>query len=140
MEQDKNITVSTIIKASIKEVWEKWTSPRHITKWCFASDDWHAPKATNDVRKGGRFSTAMAAKDGSAAFDFGGTYTTVEKLKKIEYTMDDGRKVSVVFKDTKDGVEASETFEMENENPREMQRQGWQAILDNFKKYVEGRK
>lgn len=137
MEQDKKITVTSVIKAPIAEVWEKWTKPEHITKWCFASDDWHAPKAANDVREGGRFSTRMEAKDKSAGFDFGGTYTKVDKHKKIEYSMDDGRKVSILFNETKDGVKVSETFETENENPREMQKEGWQSILDNFKKYAE---
>jgi uncharacterized protein YndB with AHSA1/START domain len=140
MKQDKNITVSTVIKAPIKEVWEKWTKPEHITEWNFASDDWHTAKATNDLRKGGRFSATMAAKDGSASFDFNGEYTNVEKHKRIEYTIADGRKVSVIFDEGKDGVKVTETFEMENENPKEMQREGWQAILNNFKKYVENEK
>jgi uncharacterized protein YndB with AHSA1/START domain len=139
MTQDKNITVETIVKVPIKGVWEKWTKPKHITKWCQASSDWHAPKATNDVREGGRFSTTMAAKDGSASFDFTGAYTKVDMHKRLDYTIDDGRKVSIIFKEDKDGVKITETFEMENENPREMQQEGWQAILDNFKKYAEKR-
>lgn len=137
MTQDKNITVETVVKAPIAEVWEKWTKPEHIMKWNAASDDWHTPKATNDVREGGKFSSTMAAKDGSMSFDFGGVYTKVEKHKRIDYTIGDGRKVSVIFTDGKDGVLITETFEMENENPREMQREGWQSILNNFKKYVE---
>ena len=137
MTQHKNITVETTVKASIKEVWEKWTKPEHITRWCQASADWHAPKATNDIREGGKFSTTMAAKDGSASFDFTGVYTKVDLYKQIDYAMDDGRKVSITFTETKGGVKIIETFEPENENPIEMQRGGWQSILESFKKYVE---
>ncbi len=133
----KSITVETTIHAPVQKVWDCWTMPEHITKWCQASDDWHAPAAENDVREGGRFKTTMAAKDGSAGFDFAGTYTAVVPLERIEYVMDDERKVSILFQNVEGGVQVTETFELENENPEEMQRQGWQAILDNFKKYVE---
>lgn len=133
----KSITVETTIHAPAQKVWDCWTMPEHITKWCQASDDWHAPAAENDVREGGRFKTTMAAKDGSAGFDFAGTYTAVVPLERIEYVMDDERKVSILFQNVEGGVQVTETFELENENPEEMQRQGWQAILENFKKYVE---
>jgi uncharacterized protein YndB with AHSA1/START domain len=131
------ITVKTIVKAPIEKVWKYWSAPEHITKWCQASDDWHAPKAENDLRVDGKFSTTMAAKDGSVSFDFGGIYTNVEKYKTIEYAMDDGRKVQIQFSSEGDETKVTETFDPENTNPIEMQRGGWQAILDNFKKHVE---
>lgn len=131
------ITVETTIKAPVEKVWEFWTKPEHITQWCQASDDWHAPYAENDVRVGGKFKTTMAAKDGSMSFDFEGVYVNVEQHKHIEYLIADGRKVSISF--AKEGNETSvvESFEAENENSPEMQKGGWQAILDNFKKYSE---
>ena len=131
------ITVETVVKAPIEKVWKYWSAPEHITKWCQASDDWHAPKAENDLRVDGKFSTTMAAKDGSVSFDFGGVYTNVEKYKTIEYVMDDGRKVQVQFSSQGDDTKVTETFDPENTNPIEMQRGGWQAILDSFKKHVE---
>lgn len=106
-------------------------------QWCQASDDWHAPRAENDLKTGGKFSTTMAAKDGSFSFDFGGVYDEVTEHKLIKYTMGDGRKVSVVFNAQGNATEVIETFEPESTNPEEMQRGGWQAILDNFKKYTE---
>ena len=131
------ITVQTTIQASLDKIWNYWTLPEHITQWCYASDEWHAPKAENDLKEGGEFSTTMAAKDGSMSFDFGGTYNTVENKKRIEYVMGDGRKVIVVF-ETKDGaVVITESFDPESTHPEEMQQQGWQEILNNFKKYVE---
>src|SRR5687767_9666848 len=101
------ITVQTTINAPIEKVWEFWTSPEHITHWAFASDDWEAPLAENDVRIGGKFKTLMAAKDGSSRFDFTGTYTEVSVNELLAYTMDDGRKVRVVFKETPEGVEVT---------------------------------
>lgn len=134
------ITVQSVVKAPIIKVWECWNKPQHITGWAFASDDWEAPAAENDLRVGGKFKTAMAAKDKSTGFDFTGTYAAVKDNELIEYDLDDGRHVKVEFEDTPSGVKVTETFEPENENPLEMQRSGWQAILDNFKKYVENRK
>jgi len=131
------ITIKTTIKASIEKVWEFWSSPEHITKWSFASPDWHTPYAENDLREGGKFKSTMAAKDGSMSFDFGGEYTLVEKYKAIEYVLEDGRKVEISFTETPNGVEVIESFDPETQNPEEMQRDGWQAILDNFKSYVE---
>ena len=131
------ITVQTTINVPIKIVWACWTSPEHITKWNNASDDWHTPYAENDLRIGGKFKSTMAAKDGSMSFDFEGEYTLVEQNKAIKYAMADGRKVDVYFTETQTGVEVIESFDPETVNPEEMQRDGWQAILDNFKKYVE---
>ncbi len=106
--------------------------------WAFASDDWEAPAAENDLCVGGKFKTTMAAKDKSKSFDFAGIYTTVTKYKLIEYDMTDGRHVKIVFTETPDGVKVTETFDPEQENTEELQRSGWQAILDNFKKYIVG--
>lgn len=133
----QSITVQSTINAPIEKVWSFWNEPQHITKWAFASDDWEAYGAENDVREGGRFKTTMAAKDKSASFDFTGTYNTVKEHEIIEYTMDDGRQVRVEFAQTPEGVQVTETFEMEKENSEELQRSGWQSILNNFKNYVE---
>ncbi|HUC21055.1 MAG TPA: SRPBCC domain-containing protein [Candidatus Polarisedimenticolaceae bacterium] len=133
------ITVKVIVDTPMTKVWECWNKPEHITGWAFASDDWEATVAENDLRKGGRFKTVMAEKDKSASFDFAGIYTAVKEHDLIEYDMDDDRHVKVTFKKTPDGVRITETFDPENENPPEMQRSGWQAILDNFKKYTESR-
>jgi uncharacterized protein YndB with AHSA1/START domain len=132
-----SITVETLVKAPIEKVWKYWNEPKHITQWCNASDDWHAPHAENDLKVNGKFKTTMAAKDGSMSFDFEGVYTNVQKDKVIEYTMPDGRKVKITFSVQGDFVKVVETFEAENENPVEMQRGGWQSILNNFKKYTE---
>jgi uncharacterized protein YndB with AHSA1/START domain len=129
------ITVQTTINAPIEIVWQMWTLPEHITQWCHASDDWHCPAATNDPRTGGKFSSTMAAKDGSFSFDFAGVYDKVIEHKLISYS----RKVSITFTtDDDDLTTVTETFDPETENPIEMQRGGWQAIMDNFKKHVEG--
>lgn len=133
------ITVQTIVNASMEKVWEFWNEPEHIMNWAFASDDWEVPAAQNDLQVGGKFVTTMAAKDKSASFDFSGTYTVVKEHESIEYTMDDGRKVSVKFETVPKGVQVTETFDPENENSEEMQRAGWQSILDNFKKYAENK-
>ena len=134
------ITVETVVRGSLEKVWQYWNEPEHITQWAFASNDWEAPAAENDVREGGRFKTVMAAKDGSSRFDFTGTYTTVVPQELIEYVMDgeDERKVSVKFEPVGESeVKIIETFDPESENSEEMQRQGWQAILENFREYVE---
>lgn len=130
------ITVQTVVSAPVEKVWECWNKPEHITGWAFASDDWEAPVAENDLRVGGKFKTTMAAKDKSASFDFAGVYTNVKKYELIEYKMGDGRRVKVEFTRLSKGVKITETFEPENTHPKEMQRSGWQAILDNFKKYA----
>jgi uncharacterized protein YndB with AHSA1/START domain len=131
------ITVETTVKAPLQKVWEYWTGPSHIVKWAFADDTWEAPSAENDIRTGGKFKTVMAAKDKSASFDFIGVYTAVTEHQLIEYDMNDGRHVKIIFTETPDGVKIVETFDPESENPRDMQQKGWQAILDNFKKYAE---
>ena len=131
------ITVQNTIAAAAEKVWDYWTNPEHITKWNFASDDWHTTRAENDVRVGGNFSCRMEAKDGSFGFDFGGVYDNVRKNELIEYTMGDGRKVHVTFSTSGEQTKIIETFDAETTNPVEMQRGGWQAILDNFKKYTE---
>lgn len=131
------VTVETTVNAPVAKVWQYWTEPRHITQWCHASDDWHAPHAENDVRTNGKFKTTMAARDGSVSFDFEGVYTKVTPEKNIEYTMSDGRKVSVSFEASENRTRVAETFDTESSNPAEVQRQGWQAILDNFRRYVE---
>jgi uncharacterized protein YndB with AHSA1/START domain len=135
---EKNpITVETIVNAPISKVWDGWNNPEHITKWAFASDDWEAPHAENDLRTGGKFTTTMAAKDKSTSFDFSGVYSEVKEHELIEYDMEDGRHVKVEFTELPEGVKVVETFDPENENSEEMQRNGWQSILDNFKKYAE---
>jgi uncharacterized protein YndB with AHSA1/START domain len=131
------ITVQIIVKAPVAKVWECWNKPEHITDWAFASDDWEAPAAENDLRVGGKFKTTMAARDKSLSFDFTGTYTAIRENELIEYDLDDGRQVRAEFTELPEGVRITESFEPENQNPEEMQRTGWQAILDNFKKYVE---
>jgi len=135
--ENNAITIETTVNSPVEKVWEFWTNPEHITQWSFASPDWHTPYADNDLRVGGQFKSTMAAKDGSMSFDFGGTYTTVNPLKKIEYTLGDGRKVSITFDALSENTHITETFDPESINPIEMQRGGWQAILDNFKKYTE---
>jgi uncharacterized protein YndB with AHSA1/START domain len=135
---DENaITVSVVVGAPVKKVWDSWTKPEHIVKWNSASDDWHTPNATNDLRVGGKFTSRMEAKDGSMGFDFEGVYDEVEPLKKIAYTMSDGRKVKIIFESKAGETMVKETFEPENTNSLELQRAGWQAIMDNFKKYTE---
>jgi len=134
----ETITIHATITAPITKVWDCWTNPVHITQWAFASDDWEAPKASNDVRVGRTFSTIMSAKDKSAGFDFAGTYTAVIPNELIEYDMDgDNRHVKIVFEQTTGGVHITQTFDAETENPIEMQRNGWQSILNNFKRYCE---
>lgn len=133
----KAITVATLINAPIEKVWTYWTKPMHITQWNFASIDWWAPRATNDLTKGGKFSFRMEAKDGSFGFDLEGIYDRVEIQKRIDYTLSDERKVMVEFVVDRSTCKVIEEFEAESENSEELQRAGWQAILDNFKKYVE---
>jgi uncharacterized protein YndB with AHSA1/START domain len=139
MSQKTAVTVESTIQAPIEKVWELWTSPQHITKWNTASHDWHTPKAENDLRVGGSFSSRMEARDGSIGFDFGGTYDEVEPPRRIAYTMSDGRRVQISFEEVSNGTHVAETFEAESQNPVDIQRGGWQAILDNFRKYAEGR-
>jgi uncharacterized protein YndB with AHSA1/START domain len=141
MNEYKNfITVQTVIEANIDTVWEKWVTPADIIKWNNASEDWHTTKAENDIKDGGKFLFRMEAKDGSMGFDFEGIYNFVKPYELIEYSIADGRKVNITFVSAGDKSKVIETFETENVHPIEMQRAGWQSILDNFKKYVESGK
>jgi uncharacterized protein YndB with AHSA1/START domain len=131
------ITVSVLINAPEQKAWQCYTEPEHITQWSFASEDWHSPSATNDLRVGGSFTTVMAAKDGSFSFDFGGLYTEVRLHQTIAYVMADGRKVETTFLKKGENTLVTTVFDPETENTRELQQGGWQAILENFKKHVE---
>lgn len=133
------ITVETRIRADIKAVWSAYSNPDDITQWNSPSDDWHSPRSRVDLREGGTFNTRMEAKDGSMGFDFEGTYTRVVPQELIEYRMGDGREVVARFDQEADGVRLRVIFDAESENPAEMQQQGWQAILDSFGRYVEGK-
>jgi uncharacterized protein YndB with AHSA1/START domain len=135
--QREQITIEALVGADVNKVWKLWTAPEHIMKWNSASDDWHTPSAENDLTAGGKFKARMEAKDGSMGFDFGGTYEEVITNETLRYTMDDGRNVMVIFKREGNSTRVTETFEAESENSVEMQRSGWQSILDNFKKYAE---
>ena len=136
----KNITVQAKVNAPVDKVWELWTGPEHIKKWNAASPDWHTTTATNDLRVGGIFSSRMESRDGSMGFDFGGVYDEVKTNELISYTLGDERKVRVTFTEKDSSTNISEIFEAETTNPVEMQKAGWQAILDNFRKYVESGK
>ena len=131
------ITVSENISADTQKVWDCWTAPEHITNWNFASDDWHCPSAENDLRVGGKYSARMEAKDGSFGFDFEAVYDEVIDQKKIAYTMPDGRQAITDFENLDGKTKVTTTFDAEKENPIDMQKDGWQSILNNFKKYVE---
>ncbi|RDC58196.1 polyketide cyclase [Pedobacter chinensis] len=137
MENRTSITVETTVNTPVEKVWQYWSAPEHITKWTFASGDWHVPYADNDLKTGGKFKTTMAAKDGSEGFDFEGTYSAVEENKLIEYNMADGRQVKITFEENDGKTRIVETFDAEEQNSVEMQKNGWQSILDNFKKYTE---
>jgi uncharacterized protein YndB with AHSA1/START domain len=131
------VKIQTTIQAPIEKVWIYWTLPEHIINWNYASEDWHTPWAENDFRVGGKFLSRMESKDGSMGFDFGGEYNDIKLYHMISYTIGDGRTVRVIFSSEGRSTIVTESFEAESENPVEMQRNGWQAILNNFKKYVE---
>ena len=133
------ITVETVVKAGIETAWDVWNNPEDIKQWNAPSEDWHTTQSTVDLREGGRFSSRMEAKDGSAGFDFEGTYNRIVPRKLIQYQMSDGRDVTVEFKPQAGAVLVRETFDAETENPPEMQRQGWQAILDKFAAHAEAK-
>ncbi len=136
----KRILVATTINATIEKVWAAFTNPTDIEQWNFANSNWHCPKAINDVKVGGKFIFTMAAKDDSFSFNFNGIYTEVIPLQSIKYAIEDGRKVSILFeKISEASTQVTEVFEMENENSEELQRDGWQAILENFKQYAEAK-
>ena len=139
--QKNNMTtvqIETTIQIQVEKIWEYWTQPSHITQWNQADASWHCPKAENDLRVGGKFCSTMAAKDGSASFDFTGKHLEVDQFKAIKSILDDGRKMEVVFEKIDDTTtRVLESFDTEEENSVELQRSGWQSILDNFKKYSE---
>jgi len=131
------LTVEATVNAPVEKVWNFWSAPEHIMQWNNASEDWHTPKAENDLRVGGKFLSRMEAKDGSFGFDFEGVYDEVTPNSIIAYTMSDGRKVRSTFTSSGNQTKVVSVFEAESENPLEMQKVGWQAILNNFKKYTE---
>ena len=131
------ITVSAIINSPIIKVWQFFNEPQHITKWNQAADTWHCPVSENDLKLGGKFKHTMSAKDNSFSFDLEGVYTQVDLYKQIDYVLTDNRMVSVLFKEENNQTTVTEIFEAENENPIELQQEGWQAILNNFKNYTE---
>ena len=131
------ITVSIDVQGDIHQVWHCWVSPEHITNWYYASDEWHAPRAKNNLEEGGSFSTRMESKDGTMGFDFNGVYDKIIENKSIAYTLEDHRKVKIDFSYKNGVTTVTETFEAETENPLEMQESGWEAILINFKIYTE---
>ena len=133
----KPITVQTKIKARKDKVWKFWTTPEHIQNWNFASDDWICPEARNNLEVNGEFSYRMESKDGELGFDFEGTYYNILEEELIAYKMADGRSVSIEFLQDEDFTIVTETFEPEDQNSKDLQKNGWQAILDNFKTYVE---
>lgn len=135
--KDNKIKVETLVPLPIEKVWKLWTSPEHIKKWNNASPDWHTPSAENDLRENGKFKYRMEAKDGSTGFDFEGEYTEVKEHGKIKFQLTDGREVEVVFKPVDNATFIEETFEAEAHNSVVVQRNGWQAILENFREYAE---
>jgi uncharacterized protein YndB with AHSA1/START domain len=137
MKTTQKITVESFVKAPLDRVWKAWSNPDDIKQWNAAQDDWQTTRSTVDLREGGTFTSRMEAKDGSQGFDFDGSFTRVVPNKTIAYRMSDGREVIVEFAERAGGVHVSETFDPESENTPELQRQGWQAILDNFKRHVE---
>lgn len=134
---NNKITIQAIINKDIETVWDCYTSPEHITKWNFASDDWCCPRASNDLHIGGKYNARMEAKDGSFGFDFEAIYDEVNEQELLKFTMSDGREVIVTFSSIEEGTSVVVTFDPESQNPIEMQRDGWQAILNNFKTYTE---
>ncbi|CAM3771962.1 SRPBCC family protein [Litorimonas haliclonae] len=135
----EKIEIEALIKASSDKVYQLWTDPDHITKWNFASDDWCCPRAENELRVGGKYKSRMEAKDGSFGFDFEGEYEEVNPSEKLVYSMPDGRKVQTTFEEEAGSTRVTTQFDPEAQNSIDMQREGWQAILDNFKKYAETR-
>lgn len=131
------ITVESRIDSDLESVWKSWNDPEEIKAWNSAQEDWHTTESSVDLREGGTFRSRMEAKDGSVGFDFEGTYTRVVPNKAVEYRMSDGREVEVEFSEQDGAVHVKQTFDAESENSEELQRSGWQAILDNFTRHVE---
>ncbi len=139
MSQAKKITVEATVNAPVAEVWDAWNTPEDIMQWNFADPSWHSPSSKNDLRVGGKFKNRMEAKDGSFGFDFEGVYDTVTHHEEITYTMGDGRQATTLFAAQDDKTHIQTLFDAETQNDPEMQKQGWQAILNNFVKYVESK-
>lgn len=133
------ISIETLVKAPLAQTWQAWTDPAEVIHWNFAADTWCCPKADSDLKVGGSFSYRMEEKSGDVGFDFSGTFTTIEPMQSICFHLGDNRTVEVQFIETNAGVKVIETFEAEDEHSAEQQKQGWQAILDNFKVYVEAK-
>lgn len=132
-----NVTIQATIFADRKKVWEYYNQPEHITHWNFASPEWHCPRAENELKIGGKLKSRMEARDGSMGFDFVGTYEKIDEFNSLRFSLDDGRRVDVEFSDQGNKTQVVTHFDAESSHPVEMQQQGWQAILNNFKKYVE---
>lgn len=139
MTEQKTITVEATINAPVEKVWQAWNSPADIVKWNTPDPSWHCPSSENDLRVDGTFKNRMEAKDGSFGFDFEGTYNKVDLNREITYTMPDGRKVGTLFAEKDGKTIVTTTFDPETQNAPEFQKQGWQAILDNFVQYVESK-
>ena len=137
MTQVTRIKVEALVKAPVADVWKAWNRPEDIMNWNTADPGWHCPSSENDLREGGSFKNRMEARDGSFGFDFEGSYDRVEPHKEISYTMSDGRRATTLFSEKEGGTSVTTSFDAESQNDPEFQKQGWQAILDNFKKYVE---
>ncbi|WP_178990329.1 SRPBCC family protein [Winogradskyella schleiferi] len=133
----KKVNIEAMINADLQQVWDFYTNPKHIINWNFASDDWCCPKASNDLKVGGKYSARMEAKDGSFGFDFEGIYDEVEEKNKLTYSLEDGRQSTTIFENKANGTLVKTTFDAETQNSIDQQRDGWQAILNNFKSYVE---
>ena len=131
------ITVSARIVAEPEVVWSRWTTPADICAWNAASPEWHTPHAESDLREGGRFTTRMEARDGSLGFDLTGTWQVVERPHRLVYELADGRRCTITFRPEAGGTRLTETFDPEGQTPVDLQRAGWQSILDRFKQYVE---
>lgn len=137
MNPSKTITLEVLVKAPLETAWACWNQPQHITQWNFASPDWHCPSSTIDLMVGGRFSSRMEARDGSFGFDFWGIYDEIVPLSKVASTLGDGRQMEVTFEVVQGGVKVIERFETEDLNSAELQREGWMAILNNYKAHTE---
>ena len=133
----QKITIEATISSDLQTAWDSYTRPKHITQWNFADDSWHCPSAENDLQKGGKLKSRMEAKDGSFGFDFEGIYDVVEEKRRLVYHLEDGRTVETIFKEEGNFILVTTTFDAETENPIEMQKGGWQAILNNYKKHTE---
>ena len=131
------ITIEVLVEGSLPIVWNCFTQPQHITKWNFASEEWHCPRATNDLKVGGTYSARMEAKDGSFGFDFTAVYDEVVEKRRLSYTLEDGRNVVTTFEKIGEGTKVQTVFDAEKSNSEDLQKAGWHAILNNFKKYAE---